>query len=114
MDVRVVEEPSPYFLFEFDGLWRGFIPDFYNQTRTGHQLSVCTEIFVGVNSPVLILINKAMKNKRTKYYNWVLAGVLALCCGCNDWLDVKPRTELQSDIIYANEKGRAAKFIIPL
>ena len=46
-----------------------------------------------------------MKNKRTKYYNWVLAGVLALCCGCNDWLDVKPRTELQSDIIYANEKG---------
>lgn len=45
----------------------------------------------------------SMKKMKIKYFSWCLVGVLALTCGCSDWLDVNPRTEIKEKDIYTNE-----------
>lgn len=45
----------------------------------------------------------SMKKMKIKYFGWCLVGVLALTCGCSDWLDVNPRTEIKEKDIYTNE-----------
>lgn len=42
---------------------------------------------------------------KKKYFIWFLAGLLALNCSCNDWLDVNPRTEMKEKDMYQSEKG---------
>lgn len=46
-----------------------------------------------------------MKTMKKRYFNWLLVGMLALTCGCNDWLDVNPRTEMKEEDMYQSEKG---------
>lgn len=36
---------------------------------------------------------------------YITVTLLAVCAGCSDWLDVRPRTEVQEDDIYNSEDG---------
>lgn len=40
-----------------------------------------------------------------KRYNLIYIVLLTLCVGCSDWLDVRPRTEMKEDDMYATEEG---------
>ena len=42
---------------------------------------------------------------KKRYMIGLLAGLLTLNSGCNDWLDVNPRTEMKEKDIYQDEKG---------
>lgn len=42
---------------------------------------------------------------KKRYLIGLLAGFLLLDAGCNDWLDVNPRTEMKEEDVYQNEKG---------
>ena len=46
-----------------------------------------------------------MKRTKITYLKSLLAALLLLAYGCNDWLDVDPRTEIKESDIYTEETG---------
>ncbi|MCB6974846.1 MULTISPECIES: RagB/SusD family nutrient uptake outer membrane protein [Butyricimonas] len=42
---------------------------------------------------------------KKRYFIGLLVGFLVLHCGCSDWLDVNPRTEMKEEDMYQSEKG---------